>query len=138
MADKKIVLNTQNGIILDEVLTDDDRIRLTKANLIFENKLNFAVFEEEQFYSFKNLFNKDDAKLDKMLTDLITDIHKSFKLFVPKRLDSQINQWVSCYVNNIIGFVAEELINRGVLEKPDDEIPLTNGVFCIKGPYIPV
>jgi hypothetical protein len=67
-----------------------------------------------------------------MLTELIVDIHKCFKTFVPKRLDSQLNQWVDGYVSNIISYVAEELINRGVLEKPDDEKPLTNGVFYIK------
>jgi len=136
ISDKKIIRD--NGFIDDSVLTEDERVILTKANLITENKLNFAVFTKEQFDSFTNLFNKDAAKLDKMLADLITDIHRSFKAFVPKRLDSQINQWVSCYVHNIIGFVAEELINRGVLEQPDDEIPLTNGVFCIRGSYVEV
>jgi len=69
---------------------------------------------------------------------LIIDIHKSFKAFVPKRLASQINQWVSCYVHNIIGFIVEELIQRGVLEKPGDEKPLTNDIFCILGEYISV
>ena len=73
-----------------------------------------------------------------MLTELIVDIHKSFKTFVPKRLDSQINQWVSSYVRNIIGFASEELINSGVLEKSDDEKPLANGVFSVMDGYIEV
>jgi len=74
--------------------------------------------------------------LERLLSELITDIHKSFKAFVPKRLDGQINQWVSVYVHSIIGYVADELINRGVLEKPDDEKPLTNGVVCVMGEYV--
>lgn len=45
---------------------------------------------------------------------------------------------VSGYTHNIIGFVAEELINRNVLEKPDDEKPLTNGVCCITGESVVV
>ena len=124
------------------VLTEDDFIRLIKANLIFKDgddyKFTFSVFTKEQFDVFKEYFDKDNAELDETLVELITDIHKSFKAFVPKRLDSQINQWVSCYVHNIIGFIAEELINRNVLEKPDDEKPLTNGVFYILGKYLNV
>ena len=80
----------------------------------------------------------ENESLDNLLEELISDIYKSFKAFVPKRLDSQINQWVSCYVQNIIGFVAEELILRGILEKPDIEKPLVNGVFGILGEYVNV
>ena len=144
LAPKKIIAKAQNGIIPDGALTEDDCIRLLAANLIIKDKnsdkykFNFSIFTKEQFDDFKGQFDKDNAKLDKILAELITDIHKSFKVFVPKRLDSQINQWVSCYVHNIIGFIAEELINRGVLEKPDNEKPLTNGVFCILGEYIHV
>ena len=142
-ADKNIISKAQNGIIPNDILSEDDKIRPLKANLIIKDgdnyKLNFAVFTKEQFESFRNQFGTTTEKLDKMLTELITDIHKSFKSFVPKRLDSQINQWVSCYVLNIIGFVAEELINRGVLETPgEDEKPLVNGVFSIVGEYVDV
>ena len=115
---------------------------MIKANLVIKDgdkyKFNFAIFTKEQFDDFRERFDKDNVSLDEILAELITDIHKSFKAFVPKRLDSQINQWVSCYVHNIIGFIAEELINRGVLEKPDDEKPLTNGVFSIEGKYLSV
>ena len=142
MSDKDIVRKSTNGIIPADLLTDDDKVRLLRANLIIKDgdnfKLNFAVFTTEQFKEFKGYFDKGDAELDKMLAELITDIHRSFKAFVPKRLDSQINQWVSCYAHNIIGFVTEELINRGVLEKPDEEKPLINGVFCILGEYMDV
>ena len=142
MSDNDIVRKSKNGTIPAGLLTDDDKIRLLKTNLIVKSEgqymLNFACFTNEQFKKFKENFDKDNAKLDEILTKLISDIHKSFKAFVPKRLESQINQWVSGYVNNIIGFVAEELINCGVLEKPDEEEPLTNGVFSIVGEYVSV
>ena len=142
LAPKNIVGLTQNGVIPGGALSEEDLARLISANLVITDnvqyKFNFAIFTREQFNDFKALFDKDDTILDKLLSDLIVDIHKSFKAFVPKRLDSQINQWVSCYVHEIIGFVAEELIKRGALEKPDDEKPLTNGVFSILGDYIGV
>jgi hypothetical protein len=126
------IAQTQNGTVSGE-LSEEHNIKLLEANLIIKDgeqyKFNFAMFSKEQFENFRACFEQDNAELEKMLSDLITDIHKSFKAFVPKRLDNQINQWISCYVHNIIGFVAEELIERDVLEKPDDEKPLTNGVF---------
>jgi len=135
-----IVLKAENGVIADGVLSDDDKIRLLKANLIVKDgskyKLNFPVFSAKQYDNFRNIFDEPDAALDGMLAELIADIHRCFKAFVPKRLDSQVNQWVTCYVHNIIGYVAEELINRRMLEKPDDNIPLTNGVFCVLGEYV--
>jgi RNA polymerase sigma factor (sigma-70 family) len=137
-----IVGKTNNGVIPNDALTDDDRVRLLKNNLIIKEggayKLNFPIFTQSQYESFKGCFNEPNTELDKVLKELISEIHKSFKAFVPKRLDSQINQWVSFYTHNIIGFVAEELINRGVLERPGGEKPLTNGVFCILGEYVNV
>jgi len=146
LAPKKIVRQAQdnNDIIPDGALSEDDIIRLIKTNLVIKDggkyKFNFACFTREQFDAFRACFDKSDAKLDKMLVELIADIHKSFKAFVPKRLNSQINQWVSSYANNIIGFVAEELIGRGVLETPDPtgETALTNGVFSILGECVDV
>lgn len=138
----KIVEKADNGTVKDDVLTEDDCIRLLKNNLITKDgdhyKLNFAVFNKEQYDSFVKHSAQSNAEFDKILTELITDIHKSFQMFVPKRLGSQINQWVSCYAHNIIGFIAEELINRNALEKPDIEKPLTNGVFCVLGEYMDV
>jgi len=135
LADKDIISKTVSGVIPVGILTEDDEVRLLKANLIVKDdgayKLNFAIFAPEQFAEFRGLFDRDNTKLHKMLTDLIISVHKSFKAFVPKRLDSQINQYVQVCAHNIIGYVAEELINRNVLETPDSEKPLTNGVFCI-------
>ena len=73
-----------------------------------------------------------------MLTELIISIKESFLSFVPKRLYSQINQWISCFVHCIIGYVTDELIARNALEKPDDEKPFTSGVFFVEGKYINV
>jgi len=137
-----LIKKSKSGIIADHALTDDDTVRLLANNLILKDanryRWNFPVFDRTQYDSFIGFFDKDDVKLDSMLTELIRNIHSSFKAFVPKRLDSQINQWVSCYMHNIIGFVAEELICRGVLEQPDDEQPMPNGVFCVMGNYVDV
>jgi hypothetical protein len=135
---KKIVEKAEGGIIPDDSVSDDDRVKLLKNNLIFKDKenekykFNFPIFEREQFDAFFDCFYKLDKKFDFTLSEIVSDIYKCFKAFVPKRLDSQINIWVKSYSYNIIGFVAEELIKRGALEKPDDEKPLTNGVLCVK------
>ncbi|MCL1958578.1 MAG: hypothetical protein FWF68_03150, partial [Spirochaetes bacterium] len=133
----KIIDKSKKGLLHGDALTDDDKVRLLEKNLIVKDgdkyKINFPVFERKQYDDFKEFFKKADTKLDDMLAELITVIHKSFKAFVPKRLDSQINQWVTIYVSKIIAFVEEELIKRGVLEKPDNEKLFTNGIFCVKG-----
>lgn len=140
LSQNQIPQKCKNGIIPDDLLSEDDIVRLLQLNLIIKDdncknrySLNFACFTKEQFLEFSNLFHIEDEKLDKLLIDLILGIKKSFVNFVPKRLESQINQWVSCYTHTIIGYVTDELISRGILEKPDDEKPLTNGVFFIEG-----
>lgn len=141
-AAKQIPQKCTNGVIPDGILLEDDIIRLLKLNLIVrtneEYKLNFACFTQEQFAKFSELFNISDQQLEKTLTELILSIKKSFVSFVPKRLESQINQWVSSFVHRIYGYVTDELIARSVLEKPDEEKPLTNGVFYVEGKYIDV
>ncbi|MDD4773741.1 MAG: hypothetical protein PHZ09_09075 [Eubacteriales bacterium] len=138
----KIVERCAYGVITDGILTNDDLVRLLQLNLIVKSDtryvLNFACFTREQFAAFAGLFSAEDEKFAAILTELILSIKKSFVSFVPKRLDGQINQWISCFIHSIIGYVSDELISRGVLEKPDDEKPLTNGVFHVKGDYINV
>jgi len=132
----------KSGAIAGHALADDDTLRLLANNLLLKNgsgyRWNFPIFSRTQYDSFIGLFDKDGGTLDDMLTELIRDIHSSFQAFAPKRLDSQVNQWVSCYMHNIVGFVAEELIRRGALEQPDDERPMPNGVFCTLGDYMDV
>lgn len=99
-------------------------------------KLNFACFTQEQFTGFRSLFDIEDARLDDLLADWIVAVRKSFGRFVPARLAEQINQWVSGYLFQIVGYVVEELIGRGVLRKPAADKPLTDGVFYVEGRYI--
>ena len=129
-----------DGKIPDGLLTREDAVRLLQKNLIVRRDggyaLNFVCFTQEQYARFSSLFTTNE--LEKPLTDLILEIRRNFKGFVPKRLDSQINQWVTVYACETIGHVTKELIKCGVLEKPDAEKPLTNGVFYSEGQYIPV
>jgi hypothetical protein len=135
-----IVKKSEDDYLPNNALTDDDKVMLIKNNLVVKDgnryKLNFPIFDRKQYDRFKECFNKAHPKIDGLLTELITGIHKSFTAFTPKHLNSQINQWVTCYIENITGFVMEELINRGLLEKPENEKPLPNGVFCVLGATI--
>ncbi|MBQ8509066.1 MAG: RNA polymerase sigma factor [Clostridia bacterium] len=132
--------NSVNGIIAPGSLTEEDIIRLIQANLIIRDgsvcKLNFPCFTREQFDAFVSAFTFDNARIDDLLSKWLLSVRRNFEQFVPKRLHDQINQWISCYSGSVIGRVIEELIRRGALEKPDDEIPLTNGVFYVEGDYI--
>ena len=83
-----------------------------------------------------SMFDIKDKELTAVLSEWIKELRKGFVSFVPKRLDPQINQWVSCYANRLVGFVTEELIRRGTLETPKNESSLTDGVFYIKGEYV--
>lgn len=71
-----------------------------------------------------------------MIENWIRSVRADFDKFVPDRLSDQINQWVSVYLFQIIGYVTDELIDRGVLRKPDKNKPLTDGIFCVEGKYI--
>ena len=77
-----------------------------------------------------------DEKLNDLLAEWIVTVRNNFENFVPKHLHDQINQWVSCYIHQIIGYVTDELIRRGILRKPENEKPLTDGVFSVEGKYI--
>lgn len=71
-----------------------------------------------------------------MLAEWIVSVRKSFARFVPARLEGQINQWISCYLFEIVGYMTDELIRRGVLKKPDQDKSLTDGVVYVAGRYI--
>ena len=81
-------------------------------------------------------YHMNDEKVNDLLAEWIVTVRKNFENFVPVRLHDQINQWVSCYLYQIIGYVTDELIRRGILCKPDSEKPLTDGVFCVEGKSI--
>ena len=132
--------NSNYGIVKRNLLSDEDAACLIQNNLILKSdddyKLNFACFTEKQFQEFRALFDIDDEHLDYLLTEWIVTVRKNFVKFVPARLDSQINQWVSGYLFQIIGYVTDELIYRGALRKPNPDKPLTDGVFYVEGKYI--
>ncbi len=129
-----------DGMIEKGFLSDEDTARLVQNNLIVKSdagyKLNFACFTEEQFTKFISLFDLNDEHLDELLTEWIVTVRKNFLKFVPMRLNDQINQWVSGYLFQIVGYVVDELIHRGALRKPESEKPLTDGVFYVEGKYI--
>lgn len=132
--------NSDYGIVKRNLLSDEDAAYLIQNNLIIKSdddyKLNFACFTEKQFKEFAAMFDIDDERLDDLLAECIITVRKNFVKFVPARLDSQINQWVSGYLFQIIGHVTDELIHRGTLRKHNPDKPLTDGVFYVEGKYI--
>lgn len=132
--------NSANGIVDKNELSDEDAAKLIQSNLIVKAedgyKLNFACFSEAQFKEFISLFDIEDEYIDNLLEEWIVNVRKSFALFVPERLNDQINQWVSGYLFQIVGYVVDELIRRGTLRKPDLNKPFTDGVFYVTGKYI--
>lgn len=129
-----------DGIVAKDALTDEDAAHLIEMNLLTKTgdgyRLNFPSFTAEQFEEFVSHFNVADDEINDLLADWITKVRKSFESFVPKHLSDQINQYMDCYLFSIAGYVIDELICRGVLNKPECENPLVNGVFCVEGKYI--
>lgn len=132
--------NSVNGIVPRDAFSEDGAAHLMEINLLTRSgsdfRLNFPYFTAPQFESFISLFALPDGKVDDLLAEWIRQVRRSFDAFVPKHLDNQINQWINIYLFRIIGYVADELLRRGGLCKPDDEKPLTNGVFCVEGKSI--
>ena len=131
--------NSENGFVRTK-LNDEAATHLISNGLIVKSdgsyKLNFACFSKETFNEFVSMFAINDKELTSALSEWLKELRKGFASFVPKRLDSQINQWLSCYANRIVGYVTEELIHRGALGSPKDNSPLTDGVFYVEGEYI--
>lgn len=129
-----------DGFISKDTLSDEDAAHFIKNNLLALSDggyyLNIPYFTGAQFAEFASLFDMTDEKTDNLLAGWIISVRRSFEGFVPKHLHNQINQWINCYLYQIIGYVTDELIHRGVLCKPDREKPLTNGVFCVEGKSI--
>ena len=135
-----IIEASSKGTLPDNLLSDEDISYLIASNLVVKSgnnyRFNFPYFTAEQFGKFASLFDMNDEKTDDLLAEWIVTVRKNFENFVPKHLHDQINQWVSCYLYQIIGYVTDELIRRGVLRKPNAEKPLTDGVFYVEGKYI--
>lgn len=135
-----ILQESHDGMINKDLLADEDAARLIQKGLIVKAesgyRLNFACFTEEQFDAFISLFCINDKEIENLLLKWIISVRKSFSKFVPKRLEPQINQWVSRYLFQMVGYVTDELIHRGVLKKPSPDRPFTDGVFYVEGRYI--
>ena len=132
--------NSVNGVVSKEALSEEDAACLIESNLLIKSeegfRLNFPHFTAEQFKKLASLFEMTDEKIDDLLAEWIVTVRNHFESFVPKHLNDQINQWVNYYAHQLIGYVTDELIRRGILRKPDSEKPLTDGVFSVEGKYI--
>lgn len=131
---------SRNGVVKADTLSDDAAANLIQDHLIVkvgqDYRLNFPCFTEEQFRRFTALFPLDDERLDAQLTAWIASVRNSFAAFVPGHLEHQINQRVTIYLAELIGYVLEELSRRGALRRPEQDEPLTDGVFYVEGTYI--
>ena len=136
LCDNDIMQSIENGMVKTK-LTDETAAALIGNNLVYKDKdvykLRFACYETAEFSEFVSKFELADDGSEQLLLGWIRDLRSTFARFVPKSLDSQINQWVSNYANQIVGLVTEELIRRGTLESTKADMPMTNGVFCILG-----
>ncbi len=135
-----LLQKNHDGIISKDSLSDEDAVRLIQKGLIVKEgnkyRLNFACFTKKQFDAFISQFCINDEELENLVLEWIASVRKSFSKFVPQRLEPQINQWVSIYLFQIVGYVADELILKGVLKKPSPNRPFTDGVFYVAGKYI--
>ena len=132
--------NSRDGAVERGALSEEEAASLIRNHLLINAadgyRLNFACFTGAQFEEFLSLFQLDDEGLEDLLAEWIMAVRKSFGKFVPSRLEDQINQWVSIYLFQIVGYVTDELIRRGALRKPALDGPLTDGVFYVEGKYI--
>ncbi len=137
LSQNRIPQQCRQGIVPPGLLQEEDAARLLSRNLIEKTgegyRLNFPVFTQEEYARFLALFEQDSAAIDRYLAALIRSVHQSFCAFTPKRLNSQVNQWVSCYMHGISGMVCERLMQTGRLTQPQGNKPLTDGVFFVEG-----
>jgi len=131
-----------DGKIPSDLLSDEQLANLLAMNMAIREdggyRLNFPLFTPEQFYSLVEPFRREDNALDEMISRLITEIRRSFREFVPHRLEDQIDQWVRCYASDLAGRILHELINRGILPAAPEDRPLTEGIFWISGEMLEV
>ncbi len=139
LAEQGIPQKCPGGTVPEGLIAEEDMARLVQNHLVRKADggyvLNFACFTRKQFDEFCAPYKAEDEKLDAMLCDWILSVRKSFESFVPTRLHGQINQWISVYCGELIGHVAEELIRRGRLERPEGQ-PFVDGVFYVEGEFM--
>ncbi len=139
LGENGIVPKCAGGVVPEGLFDEGELVKLLRNNLVRREgkdyKLNFACFTRSEFEDFRGMYGGEDPELDRQMCQWILSVRKSFEGFVPRRLQDQINQWISVYCGEIIGQVTEELICRGRLEKPGEE-PLVDGVFYVEGDFI--
>ncbi len=140
LSNNNLLSSFTNGFAERSALSDEDAAFLIENGIIAkaENgyRLSFACFTQEQFNEFISLFDIDDDEIESLLKAWVNEVKNNFKEFVPKRLESQIDQWINCYAVQLIAYVIYELINIGALNGDDSKKPLTHGVFSVSGKYI--
>ena len=137
LCESGIMRKAVHGELKADSVSDEDVAELKKSNLLIgtgkKYYLNFPCFKKEQFEKFISLFDMNDEKINKIFDEWIMKLCRGFEGFVPKRLHSQINQWVGYYAMQSVGLVVEELVKRGVLQQPSEDIPFVGGVFAVQG-----
>ena|GEM_PF-363044 len=148
LAEKNVIKIQNDGEADTDQLCQEEIAVLIANGLIRRNNrryvCNFPLFSNKQFCALKELTEIKDPEITKELSAFIENIFEIIRLNmyskVPKRLESQIDQRISCdmndHLNIITGYVMENLISRGILHKPDLEKPFTDGVFYVEGEYI--
>ncbi len=121
------------GTVEREEIPDEEAVKLLEYNLIAKTaegyRLNFPCFTEGQLDGFMSLFEINDGSLDDLLAEYIKTVRRNFEKLVPARLEEQINARMYTYLFGMAVNVVEELVRRGVMEKPDEDKPLVDGVF---------
>lgn len=139
LASKGIPEETPDGRIPEGILALDEIVELLRVNLIRKEgegyRVNIPCFTTEQFEQVLNLFLQDDSPLLPLMEGIYRKLHAMFRTFVPQRLSGQINQWISCFIQNLTGYAVEELIHRGIIDGAEPDRPYTNGVFYISEKY---
>ena len=148
LAEKNIVKIENAGEADTDRLCEEEIAILVANGLIRRDHrryvCDFPLFSNEQFCALKELTEIKDPEIIKEISAFIENIFEIIRLNmyskVPKRLENQIDQRISCdmndHLNYITGYVMENLISRDVLHKPDSEKPFTDGVFYVEGEYI--
>ncbi|MBQ4575024.1 MAG: RNA polymerase sigma factor [Clostridia bacterium] len=124
-----------DGSIPEGVFSKEELADLISYGLVIKNDEGytaaFPCFTKESFLKMKAIALAVNEKMDDTLAALILKIRRGFDEFVPKRLDSQINQWVSCFCHKLVAYVIEELVRRGVIDETDG----IDGIFFVEGEY---
>lgn len=130
---KNIVPQCTNGVIPEGLVSEEELSVYISMGLVQKRGesffLNFPCFSSSEYRSFAALFDKPDTQIESLIYETKKKIRDIFAACTPKRLESQINQWVSGIVHDLTGMVTEVLIARGILSVPGKNA----GIFWCEG-----